>query len=89
MKTKSLMTQLFQPTKKWTNTILSKGTCFQTETTSMADLVHTIKLVSHTIDTNFDFDSFLGDKEKALESLENVLDTSPSSRKNSISLFFS
>lgn len=84
------MTQLIIPNKKWTNSILSKGTCFQTEITNVEDLEGTIKLVSYTIDRNFDFDSFLGDKEKALESLENMLESSSNfSRKNSISFLFS
>lgn len=48
---------------------LSKSTTAQTNLTVMSNMIGTFKLESHFIDSNFDLEGFIAEKERALDPL--------------------
>lgn len=60
--------------KKYSSTILSKSTTAQTNLTLISNMLGTFKLESTMIDSNFDFEGFIAEKEKALEPLSDSLE---------------
>ena len=59
---------------KYSSTILSKSTTAQTNLTLISNMLGTFKLESTMIDSNFDFEGFIAEKEKALEPLSDSLE---------------
>lgn len=62
--------------KQFSSTIMSRTTMAQTNITFISNMLGTFKLESDTIDSNFDFDRFIAEKEKALEPIADTLDNS-------------
>ena len=54
---------------KYSSTALSKSTTAQTNLTVMSNMIGTFKLESHFIDSNFDLERFIAEKERALDPL--------------------
>ena len=51
---------------KFSSTIMSRTTMAQTNISFISNMLGIFKLESDTIDSNFDFDRFIADKEKLL-----------------------
>lgn len=60
--------------KQYSSTILSKSTTAQTNLTVISNMLGTFKLESTVIDSNFDFEGFIAEKEKSLEPLSDSLE---------------
>ena len=54
---------------KYSSTALSKSTTAQTNLTVISNMIGTFKLESHFIDSNFDLEGFIAEKERALDPL--------------------
>ena len=54
---------------KYSSTALSKSTTAQTNLTVISNMIGTFKLESHCIDSNFDLEGFIAEKERALDPL--------------------
>ena len=59
---------------KYSSTALSKSTTAQTNLTVISNMIGTFKLESHFIDSNFDLEGFIAEKEKSLEPLSDSLE---------------
>ena len=59
---------------KFSSTIMLRTTMAQTNISFISNMLGIFKLESDTIDSNFDFDRFIADKEKALKPIADSLD---------------
>ena len=59
---------------KFSSTIMSRTTMAQTNISFISNMLGIFKLESDTIDSNFIFDRFIADKEKALKPIADSLD---------------